>query len=74
MMSSIWILACPLVMFAMGGVAWGLSRIPGRRAQRLARVTSHASCMPIGNVRQQPAEAGERTPSASTEGEIASRV
>lgn len=32
----------------MGGVAWGLSRLPGRRAERLARTASRASCMSMG--------------------------
>jgi hypothetical protein len=48
MMSAIWMLACPLGMFAMGGVAWGLRRLPGRRAERLARTASRASCMSMG--------------------------
>ena len=48
MTSLIWILACPLGMFAMGGIAWGLGRLPGRRAERLARTASRASCMSMG--------------------------
>jgi hypothetical protein len=35
-------------MFAMGGVAWGLGRLPGRQAKRLARTATRASCMPMG--------------------------
>ena len=46
--SLIWVLACPLGMFAMGGLAWGLGRLPGRRAQRLASLSSRATCMPMG--------------------------
>lgn len=48
MTSLIWILICPLGMFAMGGIAWGLGRLPGRRAERLARTASRASCMSMG--------------------------
>jgi hypothetical protein len=57
MMSSslIWILACPLGMFAMGGVAWMLTRLPGRRTERLARLANRATCMPMG-AKSQPAE------------------
>jgi hypothetical protein len=57
MMSSslIWILACPLGMFAMGGVAWGIAKLPGIRAERLARVANRATCMPMG-AKSQPAE------------------
>jgi hypothetical protein len=42
-MSSIWILACPLGMFAMGGVAWVLTRLPGRHTERLARGANRES-------------------------------
>jgi hypothetical protein len=55
MTSLIWMLACPLGMFAMGGVAWVLTRLPGRRAERLARVANRATCMPMG-AKSQPAE------------------
>jgi hypothetical protein len=54
-MSSIWILACPLGMFAMGGVAWVLTRLPGRHTERLARGANRATCMPMG-AKSQPAE------------------
>jgi hypothetical protein len=54
-MSSIWILACPLGMFAMGGVAWVLTRLPGRRAERVARLANRATCMPMV-AKSQPAE------------------
>jgi len=50
--SLIWILACPLGMFAMGGIAWGLGRLPGKRAERLARITGRASCMSTGGKTQ----------------------
>jgi hypothetical protein len=76
MMSSlIWILACPLGMAAMGGVAWVLGRLPGRRAERLARISSRANCMSMG-VAKQPseAEAEETTPTASREAEVPAHV
>jgi hypothetical protein len=63
MTSLIWILACPLGMFAMGAVAWGMAKLPGKRAERLARVANRATCMPMGADQQ----ADETTPSASTE-------
>jgi len=74
MMSLIWILACPLGMFAMGGIAWGLGRLPGRRAERLARATSRAGCMSMGGAKQQPTEGDVSAPSASTEGEVPAHV
>jgi hypothetical protein len=73
MTSLIWILACPLGMFAMGGVVWVASRLPGRRAERVARVSSRATCMSMG-AKQQPSEAEETTPSASSEPEIPAHV
>lgn len=74
MTSLIWILACPLGMFAMGGIAWGLGRLPGRRAERLARTASRASCMSMGGTKQQPCETEKTTPNASTEAEIPAHV
>jgi hypothetical protein len=62
MSSSIWIVACPLGMFAMGGIAWGFTRLPGRRAERLAPVSSRTSGMTMGSAKQQPAAVGESTP------------
>ena len=73
MTSLIWILACPLGMFAMGGIAWGLGRLPGRRAERLARISSRASCMSMG-AQQQTAEVKESTPDAEAEREVAGHV
>jgi len=66
MMSSIWILACPLGMFAMGGVAWGIAKLPGRRAERLARVANRATCMPMV-ARSQPPEVQKNPFGESTE-------
>ena len=74
MTSLIWILACPLGMFAIGGIAWGLGRLPGRRAERLARATSRVSCMPVGATSQRPSEAGEMTEQARADGGIPSHV
>jgi hypothetical protein len=74
MTSLIWILACPLGMFAMGGVVWVASRLPGRRAERLARISSRATCMSMGGPKQQPNKGDETTPSASTEADIPAHV
>jgi len=65
MMSAIWLLACPLGMFAMGAIAWGFGRLPGRRAERLARRASRASCMSIGA--PQPTEADGSAQDTSAE-------
>lgn len=73
MTSLIWIVACPLGMFAMGGVVW-VASLPGRRAERLARTAGRASCMSMGGAKQQPSEAEETTPTASTETEIPAHV
>lgn len=76
MTSLIWILACPLGMAAMGGVAWVLGRLPGRCAERLARISSRANCMSMGAAKRQPgeAEAEEATPTASSEVEVPAHV
>jgi hypothetical protein len=74
MTSLIWIVACPLGMFAMGGVAWAATRLPGRRAERLARTASRASCMSMGGTKQQPNEGADTTPAASSEAEIPTHV
>jgi hypothetical protein len=71
--SIIWILACPLGMFAMGGIAWAATRLPGRRAARLARIANHATCMPIG-ARPQPAEVEQSTQDAGVEGKVPAHV
>lgn len=54
------ILVCPLGMFAMGGIVWVASRVPGRRAERLARLGSRATCMSMGAKR--PVEVKENAP------------
>ena len=74
MTSLVWILICPLGMAAMGGIAWGLSRLPGRRAERLARISSRASCMSMGSAKQQPVEVNESTPGAGIEHKVAEHV
>ena len=73
MMSSIWILACPLGMFAMGGVAWVLTRLPGRRAERVARLANRATCMPMG-AKSQPAEVQKNPFGESSEEETPAHV
>ena len=74
MTSLIWILACPLGMFAMGGIAWGLSRLPGRRAERLARTAGRASCMSMGATKQQSAEVAQDTPGGNAEEKVPAHV
>ena len=74
MTSLIWILACPLGMFAIGGVAWGLGRLPGRRAERLARATSRVSCAPVGTAKQRSSEDLEASGQARADSEIPSHV
>jgi len=76
MTSLIWLLACPLGMFAIGGVAWGLGRLPGRRAERLARATSRVSCMPVGTAKQRSSEdlEAEASGQARADSEIPSHV
>ncbi len=49
MMSGIWLLACPLGMFAMGGVAWAARRLPGQRARRLRGAAERVTCMAGGS-------------------------
>lgn len=73
MMSSIWTFACPLGMLAMGGVAWMLTQLPGRRAERLARIASHASCMPMP-ASKQPTEVIESANDASADEKVPARV
>jgi hypothetical protein len=73
MTSLIWILACPLGMFAMGGVVWVASRLPGRRAERVARISSRATCMSMG-AKQQPAEVEQDTPAESAEEKVPAHV
>ena len=72
--SLIWLLACPLGMFAIGAVAWGLGRLPGRRAERLARATSRVSCMPVGAAAQRRSEDGEMAEQARADSGIPSHV
>jgi hypothetical protein len=75
MMSSslIWILACPIGMFAMGAVAWGIAKLPGRRAERIARVANRATCMSMG-AKSQPAEVQKNPFGESTEEETPAHV
>ncbi len=65
MMSGIWLLACPLGMFAMGGVAWAARRLPGQRAQRLRGVAQRATCMPGGSPKPTIEEDTSTTASSS---------
>jgi hypothetical protein len=71
--SLIWTLACPLGMFAMGAVAWAATRLPGRRAERLARAANHATCMPM-SARPQPTEVEQSTQDAGVEERVPAHV
>jgi hypothetical protein len=71
MTSLIWTLACLLGMASMGGIAWVLGRLPGRRAGRLASLSSRANCMPMG---RRPAEAHENRQAASTDEKVPAHV
>lgn len=74
MSSSIWIFACPLGMFAMGGIAWGIAKLPGRRAERVARVASRATCMPMAASKQSPEDIDGNAQASSTEEKTAAHV
>jgi hypothetical protein len=66
---SILMLLCPLGMAAMGGVAWVLTRLPGKRtglARVARRSTCLPACLPVGASESQPADEGpERAGSVS---------
>ncbi len=72
-MSGLLMVLCPLGMVAMGGVAWVVTRLPGKRAERIAKVASHATCLPVVTS-QKPGEAAPKTPDAGDEHEITERV
>ncbi len=65
---SLLMLLCPLGMAAMGGVAWVLTRLPGRTPSGL-RGWFGRSCLPMSV--KQPAEAEAN---AERENEVAQRV
>lgn len=71
-MSGLEILLCPLGMAAMGGIAWVLTWLPGRRTERIARMARHSTCLPVGA--KQPAEVEQSTPDTDAENEVAERV
>jgi hypothetical protein len=58
-MSGLLMVLCPLGMVAMGGVAWVVTRLPGKRAERIAQVARHATCLPVA-----PARSPARPPKA----------
>jgi hypothetical protein len=63
---SLLMLLCPLGMAAMGGVAWVLTRLPGKRTGRIARIARRSTCLPVGTSQSQPADEGpERAGSVS---------
>jgi hypothetical protein len=69
---SLLMLLCPLGMAAMGGIAWVLTRLPGARTERIARIARRSTCLPVSA--KQPAEAEANAPDASAENEVAERV
>jgi hypothetical protein len=69
-MSGLLMVLCPLGMMAMGGVAWELTRLPGRRA---AQVAGRSTCLPVGTS-HKPGEAVQSTPDAGAQHEITERV
>lgn len=56
----------------MGGVACVLTRLPGKRTERIGRMTRHSTCLSVGT--KQPAEAEQSTPDTNAENEVAERV
>jgi hypothetical protein len=54
--SGLEILLCPLGIAAMGGIAWVLTRLPGRRTERIARMARHATCLLMSAPQPQPLE------------------
>jgi hypothetical protein len=69
---SLLMLLCPLGVAAVGGVAWVLTRLPGKRTERIARMARRSTCLPVST--NQPEEAEADTPDASAENEVAERV
>ena len=58
------VLACPLGMLAMAGVAWLASRTLRERSPRIARLAEHATCMPMAKDRStqpQSSDQGKET-------------
>jgi hypothetical protein len=71
-MSGLEMLLCPLGMAAMGGIAWVLTRLPGRHTKRIARVARHSTCLPVGA--KQTAETDRSASDTGAENEVAERV
>jgi hypothetical protein len=55
-MSGLLMVLCPLAMVATGGIAWVLTRLPGARAGRIARLTRRSTCLPLPPSQAQPAD------------------
>jgi len=65
-MTGLLMVLCPLGMVAMGGVAWVLTRLPGKRTGRIARVARRSTCLPLPASQSQPADKGsEQTETVS---------
>jgi hypothetical protein len=69
---SLLMLLCPVMMAAMGGIAWVLTRLPGRHTKWIAPMARHSTCLPVGA--QQTTEAEWSTPDTGAENEVAERV
>lgn len=46
-MSGLLMVLCPLAMVAMGGFAWVLTRLPGVRSGRIARLARRSTCLSL---------------------------
>jgi hypothetical protein len=53
-MSGLLMVLCPLAIVATGGVAWVLTRLPGVRAGRIARLARRSTCLPLSLLRHNP--------------------
>jgi hypothetical protein len=49
-----------------------LTRLPGMRTERIARMARHTTCLPVSTT--QPAEAEPSTPDTAAENVVAERV
>jgi hypothetical protein len=49
-------LLCPLGMAAMGGIAWLLRRLPGKRTERIAPVARRSNCLALPHSQPKPVD------------------
>jgi hypothetical protein len=57
---SLLMLLCPVGMAAMGGIAWVLTRLPGKGTGRIARMARRSSCLPLPTSQPRPADDGRQ--------------